>query len=298
MPTFPFVQKTQLSAAFISVVLIWSTTPLAIKWSVQDLSVSFAVLFRMVIGVLLCGGLLKICKQSLPLHRKAIQTYVAGGISLFVSMILTYWAAQYISSGLISVLYGLSPLMTSLAAAYWLKERSLSWMKVTGMLLGLLGLLLVFHTSLQYGKTAVLGVALLLLAVLSQALGLVTMKRIGDVSSVLAVDFGVLSVAVPLFLLVWLFADAQVPTLSWNRSMIALLYLSVFGSVLGFMLYFYLIRNLNTASVALITLVTPVLALLLGQAINHEAIHLTTGLGALAISMGLILHHLDHEQVT
>jgi drug/metabolite transporter (DMT)-like permease len=296
MPSFSLLHKTQLSAAFMSVVLIWSTTPLAIKWSVQDLSVSFALFLRMLIGVVLCGGLLKICKQPLPLHRKAIQTYVAGGVSLFVSMILTYWAAQHISSGLISVLYGLSPLMTSLAAAYWLKERSLTGMKIGGMLLGLVGLLLVFRSSLHFGHAAVLGVALLLLAVLSQALGLVAMKRIGDVSSVLAVDFGVLSVAVPLFFLVWLFADGQVPSLNWNRSLFALLYLSAFGSVLGFMLYFYLIRYLATASVALITLITPVLALLLGQAINDETIHLTTGLGALAISLGLILHYLDQDR--
>lgn len=296
MPTISLLHKTQLSAAFVSVVLIWSTTPLAIKWSVQDLSISFALFLRMLIGVVLCGGLLKICKQSLPLHRKAMQTYFAGGVSLFVSMILTYWAAQHISSGLISVLYGLSPLMTSLAAAYWLKERSLTRNKIVGMLLGLLGLVLVFRSSLHFGATAVLGVALLLLAVLSQALGLVAMKRIGDVSSVLAVDFGVLSVAVPLFFLVWLLADGQLPVLAWNRSLFALLYLSVFGSVIGFMLYFYLIRYLATASVALITLITPVLALWLGQAMNDETIHLTTGLGALAIALGLILHYLDHDR--
>jgi hypothetical protein len=292
----PILQKTKLSAAFISVVLIWSTTPLAIKWSVQDYSISFAVFFRMLLGALLCGILLKILRQPLPLHRNARLTYLAGGVTLFISMILTYWAAQFISSGLISVLYGLLPLLTSVAAAYWLKEKSLSRLKLVGMVFGIMGLLLVFRSSLHWGKMAMFGVAILLIAVISQAFGLIAMKKIADNSSPVAIDLGVLGVAVPLFLITWFFTDGTIPSLIWNRSMMAMLYLSVFGSVIGFVLYFYLIKNLPAGTIALITLITPVLALILGQTLNHEEIHITTWLGAGAISMGLGLHHWDNHR--
>lgn len=285
-----------LPVFFLVVVLIWSTTPLAIHWSVQSYSLSFAVMLRMLMGLGLSGLLLVILRTPLPLHQKAWQTYLAGGISLFVSMILTYAAAQWVSSGFVSVLYGLSPLMTSAAAVFWLQEeRSLSQLKLAGMLMGFIGLLLVFRSSLHSGKWALWGLGLLLLAVLSQAVGLVVMKRIGDQSAAVAVNCGVLLVASPLFVLSWWWLDGQIPSLVWNRSLMAIVYLSTFGSVLGFVLYLYLIQKLAASTVALITLVTPVLALILGQTLNHEHIHLSTWLGAGAIAAGLSLHQLDQR---
>ena len=109
-----------LPAAFSSVILIWSTTPLAIKWSALGVGFSFAVLSRMVIGTMLCWALLLILRVRFPLHRQACLSYLACGLSMFLAMTLTYWSAQYVNSGLISVMFGLSPLITSLAAALWL----------------------------------------------------------------------------------------------------------------------------------------------------------------------------------
>ncbi len=129
-----------LPAAFVSVILIWSTTPLAIKWSALGAGFSFAVFSRMAIGVLLCAVLLAAFRVRFPLHRKALLAYVAGGVSMFAAMALTYWSAQFVSSGMISVLFGLSPIITSLGAMLWLKEEALTPSKLAGMLLGVLGL--------------------------------------------------------------------------------------------------------------------------------------------------------------
>ena len=115
-----------LPAAFISVILLWSTTPLAIKWSALGVSFSFAVLLRMVIGALICAILLLMFRIRFPLHRKALLAYVAGGLSMFSTMVLTYWSAQFVSSGTIAGLFGLSPLITCLGAMMWLKEEALT----------------------------------------------------------------------------------------------------------------------------------------------------------------------------
>ena len=76
-----------LPAAFITVILIWSTTPLAIKWSALGVGVSFAVFSRMAVGMLLCAVLLAVFRVRVPLHRKALLAYVAGGLSMFWTMI-------------------------------------------------------------------------------------------------------------------------------------------------------------------------------------------------------------------
>ena len=279
-----------LPVAFASVILIWSTTPLAIKWSALGLGPSFAVFSRMVIGALLCAALLALLRIRLPLHRRARLSYAASGLSMFGAMALTYWAAQYVSSGMISVLFGMSPLITSVGAALWLKEEALTPSKLRGMWLGMFGLVLVFRGGLVLGEGAVAGLAALLVAVLVQSLGLVWIKRIGDDSPPLATTLGSLIVSLPLFCAAWWLAGGDIPAVWPERALAATLYLGVFGSVLGFALYYYMIKHMETGRVALITLITPVLALLLGHGLNNEAVPPQVWLGTASIILGLGLH--------
>lgn len=279
-----------LPAAFVSVILIWSTTPLAIKWSALGVGFSFAVLARMTIGALLCVLLMAVLRVRFPLHRKARQGYLVSGLSMFGAMVLTYWSAQYVSSGMISVLFGLSPLLTSLGAAMWLKEEAVTPSKLAGMLLGLAGLALVFRGGLGLGEGAPMGVFALFIAVLLQSLGLVWIKRIGDDSPPLALTLGSLVVALPLFFLAWWLADGHWPAALPERALAATLYLGVFGSVLGFALYYYMIKHMEAGRVALITLVTPVMALLLGHGLNNEVVLPHVWFGTASIMLGLCLH--------
>ena len=279
-----------LPAAFVSVILIWSTTPLAIKWSALGAGFSFALFARMALGTLLCIMLLALLRVRFPMHRKAWQAYLVSGLSMFGAMALTYWSAQFVSSGMISVLFGLTPLLTSLGAALWLKEDALTPSKLAGMLLGVGGLALVFSDGLRLGAGAVAGLAALCFAVLVQALGLVWLKRIGDDSPPLATTLGSLVVALPLFLGAWWLADGHWPHGMPQRALAATIYLGVIGSVLGFVLYYYMIKHLEAGRIALITLITPVLALLLGHGLNNEAVQPQVWLGAGAIMLGLAVH--------
>ncbi|MEO6975524.1 MAG: DMT family transporter [Gallionella sp.] len=279
-----------LPAAFVSVVVIWSTTPLAIKWSTLGIGSSFAVLSRMALGALLCGLLLLVLRIRFPIHRKARLSYLASGLSMFAAMSLTYWSAQYVSSGMISVMYGLSPLITSFAAILWLKEEAVTTAKMAGMLLGITGLVLVFQGGLNLGEGAMLGLAALLVAVMSQSLGLVWMKKIGDDSPPLATTFGTLLVGLPLLFIVWWLSDGHLPAVIPTRAVIATLYLASFGSVLGFMLYYYMIKYMEAGRIMLITLITPVMALLLGHGLNHEEVLPHVWFGTVFILFGLCMH--------
>jgi drug/metabolite transporter (DMT)-like permease len=279
-----------LPAAFVSVIIIWSTTPLAIKWSALGAGFSFAVFSRMAISVLLCAALLAVLRIRLPLHRRALHSYVASGMSMWGTMALAYWSSQYVSSGMISVLFGLSPLITSLGAMLWLKGESVTASKLAGMLLGLAGLVLVFRGGLGLDEGAALGLVALFLAVVCQALGLVWIKKVGDDSPPLATTFGSLVVGLPLFFAAWWLADGRWPAALPDRAAAAIIYLGTVGSVLGFMLYYYMIKHWDTGRISLIALITPVLALLLGHALNSEAVLPQVWFGTVFILLGLGLH--------
>lgn len=280
-----------IPAAYLGIVLIWSTTPLAIQWSTQGASFALAVFACMLIGVTVAGLVVIAWRIRFPLHARARRAYLVGGLGLFIAMTFTYWAARYVHSGLISVLFGLSPIAAGLLGAVFLGERSLTRLKFTGMLLGVGGLATIFLHGDSLGREhALFGLGALLVAVTAYSGCLVWLKQIDDDSPPIATTVGTLAVALPLFGLVWYLFDGQLPETLPIRTGAAIAYLGVFGSVIGFALYYYVIKHLETATVALITLITPVIALLLGHWLNGESIGLRLWLGTSLILLGLAVH--------
>lgn len=282
-------------AAYVGVILIWSTTPLAIQWSAQGASFSFAVMARMLIGLAICLALLGATRTAFPFTAAARQLYAISGLSLFAAMLLTYWGALHIPSGLISVIFGLSPLVTGVFAALWLSERTLTPVRIAGLGLALSGLWLIFGQPWPGDSHATLGTLAVVAGMVMQALGLVWIKvwikRLNVRASALAITTGSLGVATPLFVLAWLVADAaRLPPDTTLRAGAAIVYLGVLGSVVGFTLYYYVIKHLDAGRVALIMLVTPVAALLLGQTLNAEFIPARGWAGIALIGAGLLLY--------
>lgn len=274
-------------AAFLGVMLIWGTTPLAIKWSSEGAGFLFGVASRMVLGVFVCLVLVALLSRRMRWHRAARLTYLAAGIGLWGAMTSVYWSAQFIPSGLISVLFGLSPAVTGLMAALWLGERLMTPFRIAGLALGLAGLSVVFAQGLTAGSGALFGIIGVLLSVHIHAASAVWVKRIGAGIPALETTTGALLVAVPLFLLNWAMLDGRLPAELDSRTAWSIVYLAVFGSALGFILYFYVLRHVAASRVALITLVTPVIALFLGQEVNGETVGVRELVGTMVILAGL-----------
>lgn len=278
-----------LPAAYLGVIVIWSTTPLAIQWSADGPGFLFGVTARMVIGVALAWGLIRMLRIRLPWHRRAVATYLVAGLGVFLAMTSVYWAAGFIPSGWLSVMFGLSPILTGLLAWLLLSERHLTAPKVAGMLLGLAGLAVIFVDGLHWRADAVYGLIGVLFSVLVHALSSVTIKRIDAGLPGLATMTGALTVAVPLFVVTWLLAGAVWPQRIEPRALGSIVYLGVFGSVLGFALYYFILQRLDATRVALLTLITPVIALLLGHFFNAEPLRPRIWWGAMLVALGLVL---------
>jgi drug/metabolite transporter (DMT)-like permease len=277
-------------AAFTGVILIWSTTPLAIQWSSEGGGFLFGVTARMVLGLIFCLLAIRLFGVNMPWHARARSVYLAAGIAIYGAMTLVYWGAQYVPSGWIAVLFGLSPLLTSVFSLWWLSDQRISLLEILGMLLGVGGLMVIFAGAAGVGPRVGIGVFAVLLSTLLHAASAVWVKRLSVDVPALAVTGGGLSVAVPAFLLTWIVFDGTWPLEVPDRARFSIVYLALFGSVLGFFWYYYLLRRVTPVKVNLITLVTPVTALLLGHLLNDEAILPSVWAGALLILSGLALH--------
>lgn len=279
--------------AFVCVIMIWSTTPLGIQWSTEGVGFLFGVSSRMLIGVCLAALVMWLLRQPFPLHRKALWTHLVSGIGIFIAMMGTYWAALYIPSGWISVLWGLSPIFTGVWATFFIGENIFVLHRFIGLVLGITGLAVIFLYGVKLGEFAGMGVSLVLIAVVGQTSTAVWIKKIDAGIQGLAMTVGGLVVAVPLFWLTWWLVDGVWPVIIPQRALASIFYLAVMGSVVGFSLYYYLLTQVEASRVALITLVTPVTALVLGHFLNNEVLTTSVFLGTGLILLGLLSFEWD-----
>jgi drug/metabolite transporter (DMT)-like permease len=276
-------------AAYLGIILIWATTPLAIKWSSAPVGFVFGVTARMVLGTLLCLLIIAVLRIPFAWHRQARLSYFASALGIYGAMMCAYWGAQYISSGLVSVVYGLLPLVTTLLAALWLRSDLLQFDKLIGIALGVAGLLVIFEPQDGIDKATLMGVAGILASVLLHSISMLWLKRIAADVPPLALTGGGLSVALPFYLLTWWLLDGELHLDMPMQAGMAILYLGVVGSVIGFVLFYYVLKQLPADAIAIITLITPVLALIIGNHLNHEplTLHVLVGAGLILAGLGM-----------
>lgn len=283
----------QLITAYISVVLIWATTPLAIKWSSESVGFLFGISSRFLLGALFALSLLIVLGKKISLTNKAIQTYLAGGLGLSAAMLCVYWGAQYIPSGWVSMIFGVTPIITGLFAIKILGERGLTFFRLIAILLGIAGLAAMLETGQQYGPDTPYGVIGVLLSSLFYSLSTVLIKRIdADIDTYSSVA-GTLLIAAIFVSVFWATFAGNIPAEIPMRAGLSIIYLAIIGSVLGFLLFYYVLKRVEVTRVSLITLITPIGALLLGNLTNNEPLNWEIIMGCLLILSGLLLFEFE-----
>jgi len=282
--------KWLIPTAYSLVVMIWSKTPIAIKWSSVGAGPIFGVFMRMALGAMVSLLLVLVYYRKFPMHRTACKAYAASAVALFGGMMPVYWGAQYISSGLISVIFGLSPIITGYLAWRFIHEQSFSAMKIFAAMAGIAGLLFIFFENAQASENYMYGVCAVLLAVLLNAVSAVWVKSIQVDVPPLTLVAGGLLFSMPLFMMTYIIYAPPLPESIPYKAMWSIVYLGIVGSVIGFVCFYYLLRHLTASTVALITLITPVVALWIGYVFNDELISTNIYVGTVFVLLGLGLH--------
>lgn len=286
----------KVASVYLSVVLIWSTTPLFIRLSVDSLDFVQASALRMWISLALCFVMMRVLSIPFRLTREAFYRYFVGAMAVSGAMLCVYWSAQTLPSGLIAVVWGLSPLVVSLYCLVLIPQTRLSVKQVLCMLLAVFGLYTIFAQGVSVGAYLVAALLVLLLGVNFHSVSSVLLQRLHifkpeNAMHPLEQTTGALLLSAPVYGVMWLAFSGPLPETISHTSIMAILYLATLGSVAGFIGYYYLLNNMTASSVALITIITPVLALLLGAYVADEALHARTWIGASFILVALVIYH-------
>ena len=278
--------------AYATMLVVWSTTPLGIAWSNETVSPSAAIALRMGFAAVLGVFVLRFFDIQLSWSKAAIRAYAASMMGVFGALSCTYFAAGYIPSGLISVVFAMSPVLSNLFSRWVLGQGEFTLLRWAAYAISFSGLSVICLDGWVVQGEGWKGLVLMMLAVSLYSLSGVLLQREGYEAHPLSMSVGTLVLSAPLFLLSWALLDGTLPTIEFDsRSIWSIVYLAICGSLLGFVAYFHVLKSMGAIAVAMVTLVTPVTALMLGSLLNQEPVTLQMALGTMGILGGLLLYY-------
>jgi drug/metabolite transporter (DMT)-like permease len=269
---------------------IWGSTWLFIKLGLEDLPpVSFAGI-RFVIAFLVLAAVIAV--RRLPIPRSAgdwAMMGLTGFLSFTVNYGLLFWGEQHVSSGLAAVLQATIPLFGLVIAHELLPAERMTVTKVFGVLLGLAGVAVIFSNQMKAGSSLALwGSAAIVLGALAVSLSNVLIKARGGHFNPAVLAAGQMIFGLIPLLVVGFITEGTPLNFRWTKlAVISLFYLALVGSSLAFMLYYWLVRHMAVTNTMLISLVTPVIAVLLGMGTIGERVTLRMIVGAAGILTGI-----------
>jgi drug/metabolite transporter (DMT)-like permease len=269
---------------------IWGSTWLFIKLGLADLPpITFAGI-RFVIACVILFTLIRVRGISLPANSRDWWFLASTGVLAFsLNYGLVFWGEQYISSGLAAVLQSTLPAFGLVFAHIHLPGERMTWSKIFGVVLGVLGVAVVFSNQLAIaGGTALAGSIALVLSAMFAAISNVMVKGHSRKLDPAILAAGQMFFGLIPLLLIGIPLEGNPFTYHWTpTAVLALLYLAVVGSVIAFMLYYWLVHNMDVTKTMLIALVTPVVAVVLGMLVLGEDLNWRTIAGGVMIMAGV-----------
>jgi len=269
---------------------IWGSTWLFIKLGLEDLPPFTFAAIRFIIAVAIVFSIIRIRGLALPRARSDwILLAVTGILSFGFNYGLVFWGEQYITSGLAALLQATTPAFGLVFAHFNLPGERLSWTRIGGVVLGVCGVAVVFSNQLAVaGRQALAGCVGLLLSSIFVAYSNVLVKKHGKNLNPAIMTAGQMLFGLLLLLAVSITLEGNPLRYHWTpMAVIALLYLAVVGSVIAFLLYYWLILNMDVTKSMLIALVTPVVAVILGMIVLNEEFGWRTLAGGAMIILGI-----------
>ena len=269
---------------------IWGSTWLFIKLGLKDLPPLTFAGIRFVIGCAILFAIIRIRGIQLPRGRADWGLLAVTGILSFgLNYGLVFWGEQHITSGLAALLQATLPAFGLVFAHFHLPGERLSWTKIGGVVLGVCGVAVVFSNQLAIaGRQALAGCIALILSAAFAAYSNVLVKAYGKKLNPAIMAAGQMFFGLLLLLAVGLPLEGNPFRFHWTPvAVIALLYLAVVGSVIAFMLYYWLVLNMDVTKSMLIALVTPVVAVILGMLVLDEEFGWRTLAGGAMIMLGI-----------
>ncbi|HET9838561.1 MAG TPA: DMT family transporter [Candidatus Angelobacter sp.] len=249
---------------YLSLCLIWGSTWLAIRVVVHDVPPFKAAALRFVAAAVLLLVAALAQKRRWPQDgREWAAVLVLSFTMMAVPYGLLFWAEQHVMSSMTAIFYSAMPLTVALLTPAMM-HRKVPRTAVYAMVIAFGALLSLFITELSASRRSIIGGVLVVVSMALSSWSAVYAKiRLRNIDPVVATGLQLMFGSVVLLWAAWVF-EAHRPAV-WSRTaVIAMAFLTLFGSAAAFVIYYWLLKRLQPYQLSTISLITPVIALLEG----------------------------------
>lgn len=277
--------------AWIAVCILWGTTYLAIRIGVESLPPMLFAGIRWIIAGLIFITVLRLSGKNFPAKKDMFHLSVMGLSMLGVGNGLVVVGEQYINSGLAALLITTVPFWIVGMETFFSKEIKINSLSLTGLLIGLLGITLIFGNDWKdlFDSKYYLGVLSIMGAVVAWSYGSVYSKyKKVSVHPLMSASVQMLIAGFAQTVLGFILGEFS--AVSINQSgLFSLGYLIIAGSILGYGSYIYAIEHLPLSLVSTYAYINPIIALFLGWLVLNEKLDVFIISGAIVIILGVLL---------
>ena len=283
-------EKVRIVLGYILICLIWGSTWLAIKISVDSFPPMGAAGLRFVSAAILFYIYIKLRKIEIRKDAFAIKIYlILGFFSFVIPFACQYWAEQYIPTGLTSIVFGVLPFFVVLISPILLPKTRIGIYEWIGIIIGFIGLVIIFSENLEINlQNDFLGMLAIVISAMVAAFISVYMKKHGGGLDSVGLNFIPVAIAGPSFIIISLITEKNSV---WNfnlNGVLAFLFLALFGTVIAFSIYYWLMKRISVFLISLTTFITPIVAIILGCVVLAEAFTLRDLLGSSLVLIGIL----------
>jgi drug/metabolite transporter (DMT)-like permease len=280
--------------AFAIIYFVWGSTFLAIRVGVHEVPPLLLAALRFLIAGLVLYGWLMARGERSPSRRQWLSATLLAFLIFVCDYGLLFWAEQRVPSGIAAVMMATIPLFTALAEIVFLRTQRLTFRLSLALLIGIGGVGVLMSRALNLGGAPIDGrgaAALIagaicwsIASVLSRKLELPSSKAMSSGAQMLVGGL-LLTVASAAFGEFHGFDPFAVSLHAW----LALAYLIVAGSILGFTAYVWLLHHYSPTKVGTYAYVNPVVAVVLGYLIGGEALGMRTVVGTVCVLVSVLV---------
>ena len=274
--------------------LLWGTTWIFIKVGLADLPpITFAAARFLLAAVFLAP---LIIRGTLPLPSTASQwklIAITGILQFSFNYSAVFWSEQYITSGLAAVLQAMITVFGLLLAWIFLPSERITKIKVLAVAIGIVGVAVIFLDQLKIeNMMAFAGSVAIVAGAYAAAQASILIKAKGSSLHPASLLWCQMLCGLPAIVIYAVLAEGNPLWFNWSgRAVICVLYLTVAGTIAAFWLYYWLLSRIESTKAMMISLVTPLIAVTVGNFTLGETLPPQTIGGGLLImtSIGLIV---------
>jgi drug/metabolite transporter (DMT)-like permease len=292
-------EESKVMTAFIAVCILWGSTYLAIRIGVSAFPPELFAGIRFFIAGSLMLIFARLRGLEFPTDLSSIKNQSIVGLFLLLGGNgLVVWAEQWVHSGIAALLVATSPLFMAVIESFIPGRPRIEFKGWLGLLIGFSGVVILVLSSSGVGSINVKGAILLLAASFLWATGSVYSKGFKPAGSMI-VNIGIQMLTGGIALLILGISLGELPRVSISLKGIgALIYLIVFGSLLGYTSYIYVLEKWPAAKAGTYAYINPPVAVLLGTLILKEPFTLTVLFATAVILSGVLMVQLSKIKST